>query len=163
MKQDSAPATTYRITPAPRYAGMMSFDCARCGRVEVKPVFLDGGEGSAPYGTGCAARMLGWLDHGTPRASKVRDEAAAVERRAREVAAMQADRMACNAAALAAASLAMPEVDAAYRIRKGEAMRVLGGPTAGFRPAFHQALAEGAADGTVIVCDRTAEILAGAA
>lgn len=53
--------TTYTITAAPKFAGMMTFDCADCGHQELgRPVFLAAdGCGCIAVGTGCAARLTG--------------------------------------------------------------------------------------------------------
>lgn len=69
--------TTYTISPAPRFAGMRDWTCTRCGREEVKPVFLaeNGGRPMA-FGSGCAAKLLGREGAGR----KVVDEAAAIQR-----------------------------------------------------------------------------------
>jgi hypothetical protein len=53
-------ATTYRRVDAPRYAGMMSFDCAECGHEELsRPVFLDAGGTTIAVGSGCAEKLTG--------------------------------------------------------------------------------------------------------
>jgi hypothetical protein len=76
-----ATMTAYRLTSAPKFAGLRTHDCTRCGRTEVRPVWLADGPTGAPmaYGSGCAAVMLG-----RPReaARKVVDEAAALQRQA---------------------------------------------------------------------------------
>lgn len=66
--------TTYRIAPAPKFAQFSSWDCSRCGRSEVKPVFLSGPDGIAPYGTGCAAKLLGYA-----KVDRVRTEFNAIQ------------------------------------------------------------------------------------
>jgi hypothetical protein len=52
-------STAYRLTNAPRYAGMREWDCALCGHETLKrPVFLEGPEGLVSAGTGCASVAL---------------------------------------------------------------------------------------------------------
>jgi hypothetical protein len=51
----------FRRVDAPKFAGMMSYDCAECGHPELgRPVFLAEGDGPAfPVGSGCAERLTG--------------------------------------------------------------------------------------------------------
>ena len=50
---------TYRIVPAPKFSGMIDFDCAICEYETLKrPVFLVGPAGVFAAGTGCAAKLL---------------------------------------------------------------------------------------------------------
>jgi pimeloyl-ACP methyl ester carboxylesterase len=52
--------TTYHIADAPKFAGMVSYDCSACGHPELgRPVFLDNGSGVIAVGSGCAAKILG--------------------------------------------------------------------------------------------------------
>lgn len=54
----------YEITRGPKFAGMMTHDCAVCGRPEVKPVFLKHRDGSViTAGSGCAGKLLGVPAH----------------------------------------------------------------------------------------------------
>jgi hypothetical protein len=53
--------TTYTIAPKPRFAEFYAFSCACCGHEELeRPVWLNGPEGVQTYGTGCAAKLLGY-------------------------------------------------------------------------------------------------------
>lgn len=54
-------ATTWKIAPAPRFAGMKEWDCYFCGHENLaKPVFLTrDGRAVVAAGTGCAAEALG--------------------------------------------------------------------------------------------------------
>lgn len=94
--------SSYRLAAAPKFAALRAWDCTRCGRAEVKPVFLTDGTGAQSYGSGCAAVLLG-----RPRsaARRVVDEFAAIERREAEVEAMRAERRDAYARALAALDL----------------------------------------------------------
>ena len=95
-------STTYRIVPAPKFAGMKTWDCSRCGRVEVRPVFLSDGGAALPFGSGCAARMLG-RPEGDARRVRVEADAADRAEAARvELAAARAAAYAEVAEALAA-------------------------------------------------------------
>ena len=71
--------TNYSITAAPRFADMQEWDCTRCGRTEVTPVFLTDGNAIAAFGSGCAAVLLG-----RPRSASrtITTEAAAIQRAA---------------------------------------------------------------------------------
>lgn len=51
---------TWRVVPAPKFAGMRTWDCARCDHEDLaRPVFLTDGGATIAVGTGCAARLLG--------------------------------------------------------------------------------------------------------
>lgn len=51
--------STYTIAPKPKFADFTAYDCACCGREELKrPVFLACGGSVAAYGSGCAAVLL---------------------------------------------------------------------------------------------------------
>lgn len=80
--------TTYRIAPAPKFAALYEWDCSRCGRREVKPVFLNDGTGAKAYGSGCAARLLGRPE----AARKIRVEFDAVQRAAEQAEEMRVER-----------------------------------------------------------------------
>lgn len=130
--------TTYRLVAAPKFAAMREWDCSRCGRAEVKPVFLADAAGTAAYGSGCAALLLG-----RPRSSarKVVDEAAAIERRAAEVEAMRAERM--GAYTRAAAAFAAREDEAPELLRARRTFHALGGfASLGTFPAWLARVAE---------------------
>ena len=74
-----ATVTAYRLAPAPRGAGLRSWDCGICRREELKrPVFLSGPDGLIAAGTGCAAVLLGYPQH---RAARVRQDFDAVQAR----------------------------------------------------------------------------------
>ncbi|QOR55410.1 MAG: hypothetical protein SHS37scaffold145_61 [Phage 71_18] len=85
-------STEYRLTDAPKHAGMRDHDCARCTAESLKrPVWLTGPVGAQAYGTRCAAIMLGLVPEATTEAAArkalkpLQDEAtrlAAVARRA---------------------------------------------------------------------------------
>src|SRR5688572_30018954 len=93
--------TSYRIAPAPKFAGMKAWDCSRCGRQEVKPVFLapEGSVEALPFGTGCAAKMLGRPD---APAATIRLEADQADRRAAAEADLAEERRTRYAEALEA-------------------------------------------------------------
>lgn len=81
--------TTWKIAPAPRFAGMMEWDCHFCGHENLaKPVFLtrDGGAVVAA-GTGCAAEALGITRYQVAaKADALAAEAAAAEALRRQIA-----------------------------------------------------------------------------
>jgi hypothetical protein len=53
-------AATYRRVDAPRYAGMMSYDCAECGHESLeRPVFLAANGTIIAVGSGCAEKLTG--------------------------------------------------------------------------------------------------------
>ena len=89
----------YRLAPAPKFAALRSWDCSRCGRAEVKPVFVNDGSGAIAVGSGCAAVLLGRPRSAAPR---IANEFAAIERREAELEAMRAERRDAYARALAA-------------------------------------------------------------
>jgi hypothetical protein len=50
---------TYTVVAAPKFAGMIAYDCAECDHTELKrPVFLSSGSGVSAYGSGCAAVLV---------------------------------------------------------------------------------------------------------
>lgn len=91
-------STGYAVAPAPKFAAMQAFDCTRCGRAEVKPIFLTDGAGARAYGTGCAALLLGYP---STSGRKVRDLADAADRAEAARVDMLAERTARYATALA--------------------------------------------------------------
>ncbi len=90
---------SFRLAAAPKFAALRSWDCSRCGRAEVKPVFVDDGSGAIAVGSGCASVLLG-----RPRSSarRIVDDFAAIERREVEIEAMRAERRDTYTRALAA-------------------------------------------------------------
>jgi hypothetical protein len=105
----------YRLVAAPKFAAMSEWDCTRCGRAEVKPVFLADASGVAAYGSGCAARLLG---RPASAGRKVVDEAAALDRREAELEAMRAERRDAYTAALSAFAVRDDEVAELLRARR---------------------------------------------
>lgn len=72
------PCMKYAIAAAPRFSGQQEHNCARCDRPEIKPVWLAGPDGNIrPFGSSCAARMLG---RPASHARRVQDEAIAAEK-----------------------------------------------------------------------------------
>ena len=54
--------STYARTEAPKHSDFIAHDCARCGHEELAhPVWIAerGSNNPRPYGTGCAAHLLG--------------------------------------------------------------------------------------------------------
>jgi hypothetical protein len=107
--------TTYHLVAAPKFAAMREWDCSRCGRTEVKPVFLADAAGVAAYGSGCAALLLG---RPASAGRKVRDEAAALERREAEIDAMRAERRDAYARAVVAFTARDDEAPELLRARR---------------------------------------------
>jgi hypothetical protein len=53
-------ATAYRVTDAPKFAGMMTPDCHACGHPELgRPVWVTNGAAVMALGSGCAAKLVG--------------------------------------------------------------------------------------------------------
>lgn len=162
-----AGASDYRVASPPRFAGLRAHDCARCGREEVKPVFLADPDGTHAYGSGCAARLLGYSS-----VARVRNEARAVQHAADTAARLAAER-AEHAAAILAENPGIITGERLpldnngghlYLAKKGEVWRYMGSPQdgiTGFRPAFHAAIIETAHDGTVMIAERVRETLLG--
>lgn len=76
--------TTFRIGPAPKFAGFMTPDCQLCGHPELEhAVYLIGSDGSRiTVGSGCAAKLLDIPRREIERESALRsiDEAPSVVR-----------------------------------------------------------------------------------
>lgn len=94
--------TTYRIAPAPKFAGQRDWTCVECGHEALKrPVFLTDGQTLIAVGTGCAAVLLfGRKDDQTIR--QVRRDADAAQAAETAAEALRAERRARYTIALAA-------------------------------------------------------------
>lgn len=123
---------TYELAPAPKFAGMRDWDCARCGRQEVKPVFLRHAGTVASYGSGCAALLLG-----RPQAARaVRAEAETVQRREDERLEILAERAERFARALDAFHSAPNEDNGDLCSARRTYHAMGGGPVLGLFPAW---------------------------
>jgi hypothetical protein len=129
---------TYRIAPAPKFASLYEWDCSRCGRREVKPVFLNDGTGAKAFGSGCAARLLGRPE----AARKIRDEFDAVQRAADQAEEMRVERVARYGRAIAAFE-ADPNAENPDLTSARQAYHSLGGfPQLGTFPVWMAQVAE---------------------
>jgi len=114
--------TTWKIAPAPRFAGMKEWDCHFCGHENLaKPVFLTrDGRAVVAAGTGCAAEALGI----TRRQVVAEAEALVAEAEAAEALRRQ---VAANKARALEAFEADPNGDDPYLLAARQDYRRLGG------------------------------------
>lgn len=92
--------TTYELADQPEADDADITECVHCGRIITRPVFLsNNGQQAQPYGSGCAAELLGLIDDTTTKNALIRE----MQRRAmvaRQYAEMRAERVAYYGAAL---------------------------------------------------------------